>query len=264
MNLPVYRCTECGLFITGQTEEEMREKANQIYSSKYWEERQASLSLESDFTDKTSIYKLKHWRSQVKYCEPFLENKKDILEIGSGAGQALFYFEKMGHNVIGVEPDSKNTNLINRKLKLGKCITGYAEDTVVKGVFDIIWISHVFEHLIRPDVLLERCKDNLKKDGIIFIEVPECENIKILEESIHENPSTYHFTKKTLSNVAKNAGYKIIKCDSLRVPTLIEAGMMKIMRKIFNLIKYEPYPYYPRIITQKSDGQLIRMIITKS
>lgn len=263
MNLQVYRCSECGLFVTGKTENEMRERSNQIYASEYWEDRKALQSLESNFTDDFSIYKLKHWRSQVKYCKSFLENKKDVLEIGSGAGQALVFFEKDGFNVTGIEPDARNVHMINQKLKHGHCIIGYVEDTPIEGMFDVIWVSHVFEHLIRPDMLLSRCKDNLRENGIIFIEVPECENPKILRESIHENPSTYHFTKKTLSNVAKNSGYKIIKCDSLRVPTLVEAGMMKILRKIFNFIKYDPYPYYPRIITNKNNGQMIRMILTK-
>jgi 2-polyprenyl-3-methyl-5-hydroxy-6-metoxy-1,4-benzoquinol methylase len=264
MELPVYTCSECGLFVTGGSEEEVREKSKIIYSGRYWEERQAIQSLESDFKDKASLYKWKHWRSQMEYCKPYFQDKKEILEIGSGAGWALFYFEGKGHTATGIEPDPRNVELINKKLKKGHCINGYIEDMTIDGIFDVIWISHVFEHLIRPDLLLKKCKANLRNNGIVFIEVPECENPRILRESIYDNPSSFHFTKRTLSNVVKNAGYKILRCDSLRIPTLIEAGMMKAMRRVFGILNYTPYPYYPRIITDKNDGQMVRMIIGKS
>lgn len=263
MDLPVYTCANCGLFLNGSSEEEVREKSKIIYSKKYWDERQAVQSLESDFKDKASLYKWKHWKSQMEYCKPFFQDKKEILEIGSGAGQALFYFEGRGYTATGIEPDARNVELINKKLKHGHCINGYVEDTNIDGIFDAIWISHVFEHLIRPDLLLKRCKDHLKENGIIFIEVPECENPKILKESIYENPSSFHFTKKTLSNVARNEGYKILRCESLRIPTLIEAGTMKVMQRVFNFLRHTPYPYYPRIITDKNDGQMIRIILGK-
>ena len=264
MELPVFICSKCGLFVTGSSEVEVREKSEIIYTGTYWEERQAIQSIESDFKDKASLYKWKHWKSQTEYCKPYLKDKKEILEIGSGAGWALFYFEGRGYTVTGIEPDSRNVELINKKLKHGHCISGYVEDMNINGTFDVIWISHVFEHLIRPDLLLKKCKANLKDNGIIFIEVPECENPKILKESIYENPSSFHFTKKTLSNVVQNAGYKILRCDSLRVPTLIEAGTMKVMKKIFASLRYNPYPFYPRIITDKNDGQMIRMILERS
>ncbi len=262
MGLPVFSCTKCGLYITG-SEEQVKEKSKTLYAKTYWDERQAAKSLEANFKDKASLYKWKHWKSQMEYCKPFFADKKEILEIGSGAGWALFYFEGSGYSVTGIEPDSRNVELINKKLKQGHCINGNAEEVSIDGIFDVIWISHVFEHLVRPDLLLKKCLANLKDNGIIFIEVPECENPKILEESIHDNPSSFHFTKSTLSNVVKNAGYKVLRCDSLRVPTLVEAGTMKVMKKIFEFLGYHPYPYYPRIITSKNDGQMIRMILAK-
>ncbi len=71
------------------------------------------------------------------------------------------------------------------------------------------------------------------------------------------------FYKEYFVQYNNNAGYNILRCDSLRVPNLIEAGIMKVMRKTFKCIGYNPYPYYPRIITNKNNGQLIRMILEK-
>lgn len=263
MNIPVYQCNFCKLYFNGDSEIEVKKRSQEIYSGNYWDERKSEESLESNYTDKASQYKHKHWLSQKEFCKSYLEEKKDLLEIGSGAGQTLTYFEESGFNVTGIEPDNRNVKRINQKLQVGHCIAGFVEEMTIEGTFDIIWISHVFEHLIRPDILLEKCRNNLRKNGFIFIEVPECENPKILNQSIFENPSTFHFTKNTLSNIVHNAGYNILRCNSLRVPNLIEAGIMKVMRKIFKCIGYNPYPYYPRIITNKNNGQLIRMILEK-
>lgn len=262
MGIPVYQCKFCKLYFNGNSENQVKMRSQEIYSENYWNERKSEESLKSDYSDKASQYKRKHWLSQREYCKSYLEGKKDILEIGSGAGQTLTYFEEIGFNVTGIEPDSRNVERINQKLKRGHCISGFVEEMTIDGMFDVIWISHVFEHLIRPDLLLKKCKNNLRKNGFIFIEVPECENPKILKESIFDNPSSFHFTKKTLSNIVQNAGYKIVRCDSLRVPNLAEAGIMKVMRKKLKSIGYNPYPYYPRIITNKNNGQMIRMIIT--
>lgn len=264
MGLPVFQCKDCGLFVTGSNQDEIKEKAEKIYLSTYWEEREAIQSLESNFTDKNSYYKLEQWNSQIKYCKSYLKGKKTILEIGSGAGQTLYYFENRGFMVTGLEPDQRNVSLINQKLKHGKCISGFAEDLNLEGKFDIIWISHVFEHLVRPDLFLPKCKNNLNNDGFIFIEVPDCANPEILKSSIYENPSTFHFTKKTLTNVAKNAGYKVIRCDSLRIPTRIEEIIWnRIIKKYSSLLPIDIYPYYPSFITNKNDGMSIRMILSK-
>lgn len=40
------------------------------------------------------------------------------------------------------------------------------------GQYDIISMTHVFEHLIQPQKILELCKKLLKRNGIIFITAP--------------------------------------------------------------------------------------------
>lgn len=238
---------------------EIKKRSQEIYSGDYWDERKSKESLESNYTDKISQYKRKHWLSQIEYCKLYLQEKKDLLEIGSGAGQALKYFEENGFNVTGIEPDSRNVEHINQKLEHGgHCIAGFIEEMTIDGTFDVIWISHVFEHLIRPDILLEKCKSNLRKNGFIFIEVPECENYKMRNISMYENPSTCHFTKNTLSSIAKNSGYKIMKCDSLRIANLFESIIMKIFGRLFRVVKF-----YPMVITQKDNGWIIRLILKK-
>ncbi|MGI0022142.1 MAG: class I SAM-dependent methyltransferase, partial [Nitrososphaeraceae archaeon] len=190
MKLPIFYCTTCGLYITGNSEIEVKAKSEEIYRKTYWDERNVEKILKSNFTDIDSQGKRRQWISQYSYCKPYLKNKKKFLEIGTGAGQTIFWFEEIGFSVTGIEPDERNVNLINHKLRYEHCITGFIEDVQVNEKFDIIWISHVMEHLVRPDLFLKKFKNNLEEDGILFIEVPNCENDMVLNSSIYDHPST--------------------------------------------------------------------------
>jgi|CXWL01.1.fsa_nt_gi 2-polyprenyl-3-methyl-5-hydroxy-6-metoxy-1,4-benzoquinol methylase len=260
MGLPVYMCNECKLFVTGTSESEVREKANLLYKKEYWNKLKSEESLVTNFTNVDSQGKRRQWMSQYAYSKEHLGNKKDMLEIGSGAGQTIFYFDQIGFNVTGIEPDERNVELINQKLKISKCLVGFAEELNIEGQFDIIWISHVFEHLVRPDLLLEKLYKILRPTGIIFIEVPNCENEIIRESSINGNPSTFHFSKKSLLQISQNAGYDVIRCDYFRAPTLVEGGFNKIKRSISGK---NFYPYYPKVITDNKKGTDIRIILKK-
>lgn len=263
LNLPVIYCKNCEWYISGRNEKEMREETEKIYSKNYWDERKSEKSINSNYTDIDSQGKKRQWVSQLAYCKPFLKEKLELLEIGSGPGQALFWFEQAGFKVMGVEPDKRNAEMINAKLKNGKCIVGFAENLDIKKEFDIIWVTHVFEHLIRPDIFLKKCEKNLNKTGILFIEVPNCENSQILHSSIFENPSTFHFSKKALSNLVKQCEFKIERLDYFRAPTKVEGIINRVLKKYLGIGKTKIFPYYPKVIATKENGTDIRLILRK-
>jgi len=259
MNLPVYYCEKCNLYSTGNSETEIKQKLKENYQESQWVGTDHyKIMLQSDYNDPESQGKRRQWISQFAYAKSFMNNKK-LLEIGTGAGQTINWFEENGFSVMGIEPDAKSVELINRRLKHGHCVTGFAEEISLDEKFDIIWLSHVFEHLIRPDLFLEKCKDSLNDDGIIFVEVPNCENETVLQLSIDE-PSTFHFSKRSLEILGRKQGYNIIKSDYFRSPTLVEGGLNKIIKKIFSK---NLYSYYPKIITKNKRGTDIRIILKR-
>ncbi len=260
LGLPIYHCKNCGLYITGDSESKVKEKISTLYSGQYWNNRNSEDSIKTDYTNEDSQGKRRNWVSQYAYCKPYFKNKKTILEIGVGAGQATVWFENENFIVTGIEPDSRNVELINQKLQRGKCIIGNVEELNIDEKFDIIWMSHVLEHLIRPDSFLKLIKKNLKPDGIFFIEVPNCENKKLLDSTIKTQPHTFHFTKTSLVNTAHNAGYTVERCNYFRPATKIEGGTHKIFRNS-RFMKEKLFPYYPRIITNGKEGRDLRIIL---
>ena len=124
------------------------------------------------------------------------------------------FFSKKGYDIRGIEPDLNNAKKINSFFGKNVCTNGSAERVKLKEKFDVIYLCHVFEHLIRPDIFLEKIKDNLKSEGIVFIEVPNCENKKILEDSISKHPHIYNFTYNAIKTLFESRNYKILKIDT--------------------------------------------------
>ncbi len=255
LDLPVNFCKNCNLYINGDTKEQVREKVSNLYKNDYWNERNSETSINSEYTDVDSQGKRRNWTSQFLYSKKHIVGK-NLLEIGVGAGQSILWFEEEGFDVKGIEPDGRNVSMINRKLKRGKVIESSVEDFSTEEEFNVIWMSHVLEHLIEPDKFLKKIKMNLKKDGVFFIEVPNCEYKPMLESSIQKNPHLFHFTKNSLSRLVENVEYKILTCDVFRPATKSEGMKQKILKNSF--------PYYPRIMTDVHSGRDLRIILKNS
>ena len=255
LDLPVNFCKNCNLYINGDTKEQVREKVSNLYKNDYWNERNSETSINSEYTDVDSQGKRRNWTSQFLYSKKHIVGK-NLLEIGVGAGQSILWFEEEGFDVKGIEPDGRNVSMINRKLKTGKVIESSVEDFSTEEEFNVIWMSHVLEHLIEPDKFLKKIKMNLKKDGVFFIEVPNCEYKPMLESSIQKNPHLFHFTKNSLSRLVENVEYKILTCDVFRPATKSEGMKQKILKNSF--------PYYPRIMTDVHSGRDLRIILKNS
>lgn len=260
-DLPIYKCVNCKLLFTGNSKS-IEEKITQYYKTEFWNIVGSEKSLDSDFTDIDSQGKKRQWTSQYKYCKSHIKDKRKFLDVGAGSGQTLFWFEEMGFDVTGIEPDARNVELINKKLKSGRCHPGFIENFEHDKKYDIIWISHVFEHIINPSEFLKKIRNNLNENGIVFIEVPNCSNEAILDLSIYKNPSTFHFTKNTLSKLADRTGYKILQCDVFRAPTIVEGAIQKIIKKIKP--NTGAYRYYPKVIADNKTGTDIRIILELS
>ena len=255
LELVVNYCKECNLYINGDTKEEVLEKVSNLYKEDYWNQRNSETSINSEYTDTDSQGKRRNWISQFLYTKEHIAGNT-ILEIGVGAGQSILWFENEGFQVTGIEPDGRNVSMINRVLKRGRVVESSVEEFSSDEVFDVIWMSHVLEHLIEPGDFIKKIKNNLKKNGIFFIEVPNCEYEPMLKNSIEKNPHLFHFTKKALIKLVENAGYKIVSCDVFRPATKNEGVKHKILKNSF--------PYYPRILTDVHNGRDLRIILKNS
>jgi 2-polyprenyl-3-methyl-5-hydroxy-6-metoxy-1,4-benzoquinol methylase len=191
--------------------------------------------------------------SQFSYLKPHLRGVK-LLEIGPGEGFVLELFEKNGFDVLGIEPSKDNQSIINKKLKNGKSQIGFVENLpTFDKKFDIIIMSHVLEHVIDCRAVLYNLQNTLTKNGIIFIEVPNCENKKIMTHSINMQPHIHHFTKKSLETLVKKTNFTIIRNDL--IDSDINSNFDRFKYFLCWLIKKD----YSKISSEKN-GNEIRIV----
>ena len=199
-------CQDCE---TAQTVKLASEKA--IYEEDYFRGR--DLGLRVDYLEARDIF-LADDRKRLKEIKKKYPSGGKILEIGAATGYFLEVCREEGWNAYGVEVSEfaakkakeKGLNVFYGELK----DAGFAKES-----FDVIVGWHVLEHLNDPLGTLAIARDLLKPEGLLVLAVPDFgsprakkmkENWPPLEPKFH----LYHFTHKTLKNILKKAGFKVI------------------------------------------------------
>ncbi len=153
-----------------------------------------------------------------------IKKKWVILEIGAGTGSVLREFknEALLHNI---EIDELGTEYSHDCLflckKNGINVIHGDLDTIVNKTdsFDLIILSHVFEHFINLEANLSKIKTLLKNRGILYIEVPGIErnntvstyNFDFLEYLTHAH--MYNFNAHSLEKIMSLNGYRKISIN---------------------------------------------------
>ncbi len=141
-------------------------------------------------------YKVKYEEAVSNYYQEYEKEVHDyiinnfakgalILELGSGRCNLLELLDE-DYNVTGID---NNFPLVNYGRKKGLTIFNRDIEKDLKdfhGLYDIILILQVLEHLEQPMKVLEDCKKLLKKSGKVIISVP---NVHFLTRII--NTSLY-------------------------------------------------------------------------
>lgn len=94
-----------------------------------------------------------------------------LLDVGCGDGSFLLKAKEMGITVYGLETDStsqENYHKLNLNVHIGSLQTAKFEE----NSFDYITLNHVIEHVENPNDLLKNLHDLLKKDGTLWLGLP--------------------------------------------------------------------------------------------
>ncbi len=224
-------CKECGLV---QTNPRMTQKSyNDFYDSNYRGLYSGHKSVSEEFFNN----QIARGKSIINYIEKktgeVLENKF-VLEIGSGAGGILKPFKDKNNQVLGLDLGSEYIKFGQNKgitLKIGTL----RELDKIKKKPDLVIYSHVLEHILNPYEELKILKRNLKRNSLVYIEVPGIKNLtKSYDQDFLrylQNAHVYHFSLMTLGNLAKRTGYDLI-CGDENIRAIFKIG--KVNNKFQN------------------------------
>lgn len=145
------------------------------------------------------------------FIEKFLRKKSllNILDWGGNDGKNT-PFNNINNNVFLYDPSEIELKIKNKIHRVDK-------NTVSNYKYDLITCNHVLEHIPFPKDTLKLFSKVLKKNGIVYIEVP-CE--KIIETSLPLNPDPskkkyWHehinfFSEKSLIKLFISSGFDVV------------------------------------------------------
>lgn len=139
-----------------------------------------------------------------------IENKS-LLDFGCGAGGFLARARIVASSVVGVEVEKRfKPHFQKENLEV------FSNIDEVPGLFDVITLFHVLEHMKDPIVILQELAEKLCENSHMIVEVPSADSALLgLYESLPYSEFTYWschlflFTSATVASIAKKAGLRV-------------------------------------------------------
>lgn len=221
-----YRCGECGHLIA-------RHKKyffSNLYDKKYFESTYKSLEKLNEIFEK--IKKLPpnksdnyHRSKRIKKMVNAVlgKDKINLLDVGSGTGIFPIGMISKKYNITALEPNKESVDFIKIKSNL-KIKTIQGDYLKIKAnklkKYDLITFNKVLEHVEKPILFLKKTSKLLKKNNLVYIEVPDAFAINDRKEGKNREEfglGHHHvFTKKSLENILKISNFKILSIRQIR------------------------------------------------
>lgn len=147
-----------------------------------------------------------------------------VLEIGCSYGRILEQFARDGWKVTGIEPSADAAGYTSRKFsnRSGRIVHGTFEEFDPCGeAYDCIVLSHVFEHFIAPEEVIERIKSMLSPGGYIFFELPNAEAKYYSESGYTVVPDFYYFNRDNFASFLRSHDLEVISVLNLEFRRLL-------------------------------------------
>jgi SAM-dependent methyltransferase len=163
-----------------------------------------------------------------------------ILEIGSGSGEQLLEFQKLGFKVLGIEPSEKLSEFAN---SIGvKTLTAFFDENTSKIVdpefseIDVVISSYTFDHIPRPVEVLQNIYNILAPNGLIVLEVHNLELIKQRNEfCLFEHEHYTYLNESTLESLLQRNGFEVLTFDILSESEKRANSLLVVARKVENI-----------------------------
>ncbi len=206
----IYLCEECGIIRVSPILDD--NSLNLFYKNDY----RNIYSSPRENLEEHYKNQIKHGEEILNYLDDLIKLPKDttIYDIGCASGGTLFPFINKGYSTFGLEINKEYREYgITRGIDIQSNESNFYE-TMQNA--DLIIISHVLEHLPKPQEILKRIGENLKDGGLLYVEVPgvldthnQYKHFMFALQQAH----IWYFSSDTLKNVLGSCGFSLIKGD---------------------------------------------------
>lgn len=191
----ISKCKKCGLVISKPTQNE---------SYKHYHRDTDYKKFEKHFRN---IFTLRY-NTILKY-----KSIGKVLEIGASTGVMLQIFKEHGWETLGIEPSDAYREAKKKGLKIINRLFEKAD--LKSNYFDVVILNHTLEHIDNPVKVLEKVFKILKKDGIVYVDVPNFDSLsaKLAGKNwkyLLPREHLYDFTPHTMMKILNKSGFKIV------------------------------------------------------
>jgi len=210
-----YTCNNCELIFIH------RPKSSETLTKYYQKTFTYSLSRQNNTRLTNRAHKV------IKNIRSLHPDSKSLLDIGAGQGHILQAAEERGYEVFGIEPSLSLYRQLTKEFdaRIGNMDWDSFRKNH-KGKFDVIILSHVIEHVIAPQKLVQEITLFLKPGGILFIETPNYDS------------HLAHYEKQNYTFLSPPQHLWILSAKSLAKIT-----DFSLKNKKLDLVKTETYSY---------------------
>ncbi len=161
----INECLGCG-FVQS---EYVSESAKKDYYSKFYRGALSNIQIEG-------LKRKSHEQavSQIKYINSIMPDNQFVntLDYGAAEGGLVQLLKRVSQSVYVTEADPQYIRLLKEMKEVLFLNESDLDNDKFNGFFDFISLSHVLEHITDPLSALERFSKLLKKDGYLFIDIP--------------------------------------------------------------------------------------------
>lgn len=151
---------------------------------------------------------------------------KTVLDIGCGEGLVSNIFKSLNKEVTTIEPGESKPRLPEfNPIKID-----YKDDYLnidFKQKFDVIWCSHVLEHIRNPAMFLDKIFSDLNEGGTLALTVPYNDG------GHHEAVVDSHINKFTIGTMLYNLICSGFNCKSINI-VVNHHELSVVLRKVSN------------------------------
>lgn len=246
-------CERCGLIYLNPR---MGQKKLFEYYAKQSRIPRASLDLSSPFA---ALMELQ--LDVIENIKPIGIGQR-VLEIGCAEGFFLKCFDKRCNSeaeLYGVELSEKYISQAKANLPQATIFETPLEATDFRGIqFDFIILRHVFEHLSAPVECLKIIRSLLAPGGVLYIEVPDSQDMPPVVSRFYHHEHLLYFTPKVLNTHLASNGLKTLVCERFEGNPVGSGFSYPVIRSVSVASESQIAPMligYAREIHEKNDSQ---------
>ena len=172
-------------------------------------------------------------RFKFRVLAKHINKESLIVDFGCGKGSFLSYLKKKKYTVVGVDSNKKARDMcLEKNLKTYKSINDFKEN------FDTITFWHSFEHVSKPNEILDQIITQSKDNLTVVIALPNYRSFDAKHYGVfwaaYDVPRhRFHYSATGIKKLMKSHGFKCLKTK----PMLLDAFYISIMSEKYKKSK---------------------------